>query len=367
MCRYQWSFQRRKTCWLQHLELAPQPQPAPAAPAAPAAAAAPTPDDPVVDPSLLRRTAPGAHFIPQPAPGPSLGGPLAQLPLGGPLAQLHAMGSNHLQHHPDLLAGAAGHFQQQHAGLLPQQDLFGAQQHLLAAPQGVGLPPAPLPQPQFAPLVPPPQQQPQQPQQPAELPSWLTESVPGPAAPSAPVAAAPAAAQLAQPAQPALAPAPTRPVAPAQVASAPAPPAPARPSLLDIQREQEVQEVASRRRSQPDVQQHVAAAADEHVPRQREAGPLSSQASATLADEELLAAEAAKAAAARPETKVAPWAAAAVPKKKKTGGHAHVPFCISAEALVFRKLRCSQERGATGTVRKCWHPASSSCWQSSVP
>ncbi|KAL4426106.1 hypothetical protein ABPG77_002692 [Micractinium sp. CCAP 211/92] len=220
---------------LQHLELAPQPQPAPAAPAAPAAAAAPTPDDPVVDPSLLRRTAPGAHLIPQPAPGPSLGGPL----------------------------------------------------------------------------------QPQQPQQPAELPSWLTESVPGPAAPSAPVAAAPAAAQLAQPAQPAPAPAPA--VAPAQVASAPAPPAPARPSLLDIQREQEVQEVASRRRSQPDVQQHVAAAADEHVPRQREAGPLSSQASATLADEQLLAAEAAKAAAARPETKVAPWAAAAVPKKKKTG------------------------------------------------
>lgn len=328
---------------LGHLELAPSagaaPAAAPAAPAPappePAASEAPTPEDPVVDPSLLRRAAPGAHLIPQPAPGPApvLGGPLAQLPLGGPLAQLQALGSSHLQGHPDLLAAAAGHFQQQQAaqaaGLLPQQDLFAPPQHLLAAQHGVHLPPAPLPpQQQFAPVAPA-QQQAQQ--QPAELPSWLTESVPGPAAP--------AALEPAVPAQPAPAPAPAPPAVPAQPAAAPAAPAPARRSLLDIQREQEMQEAEARRRAQAEAQRRAAAAAEEHARRQREAELLPSQASAALAEDDHVAAETAKAAGPRPETKVAPWAAAAVPKKKKTGAGGPVAG-LAAEPCAAMPPRC---------------------------
>ena len=301
---------------------APEPVPAPE----PATASAPAASDPVVDPSLVKRSA-SSQLLQQQLSAQPGGQMLPPLPLGGPLAQLQAMGSGSL--HPDLLVAAAGHFgpQQhpqaqhpmQHPGLLGGQDPFLQQhhQHPLLAPsqQLAGLPPAPLAHlPLGAQALA--AQQPQAQAPPAELPAWLTE-------PAAPVAPQPA--PVAQPQQPEPVPAP----APAP-APAPSQAAPRAPSLLEIQREQEAQEAERRRREVLEAQQRAVAEEQEAARRQQEAALL---AQGYEQEEEegsglLLPPPPPPRAPSgpRPETKVAPWAAAA--PKKKTGGWGRVQVAV---------------------------------------
>jgi hypothetical protein len=126
---------------------------------------------------------------------------------------------------------------------------------------------------------------------------------------------------------------------------------PAGPSLLDIQREQEAQEAQRRQqeaqRRQQDAQQRAAAAEEEARRQQQEAAQQYQQSFLELQQEQQQQQQQQLQAqqrypseelptrtssqlshAGRPETKAAPWAAAA--PKKKTGGQAGI--CCSARS-----------------------------------